>query len=321
MDDRPPIRPAGANSLGPGWLFPLIGWALLLAATVGYYVSVVRWWGAERTEGTVVAFEREVEDGETFFPIVEYAAGGRQFRCTGSFGWSPPKNRVGDRVGVLYQADRPAEAVIDTFWDRWGAWALLAFGGLLFVLISRGMQSQMQSPECARAAESLAPTGPGEPAFRDEMGVRAYALGGLGCMGAILAGFFACAGLLPWILGIGSWWVWLVAVFCGLALVSFVATLGPLLVRGGTYRVVVQDGRLRVDSPSRTLGPSFDVPLTSVQRLAIRKVSEGLERYEVQTRSGEIFEMNAPCAERLFEAIRELYPEIPVGWTLEDLVA
>jgi hypothetical protein len=156
------------------------------------------------------------------------------------------------------------------------------------------------------------PNGSGEPDFRDEMGVRAYALGSLGCLGAGLAVFVAVAGLLPVILGFAQWWAWFVAGFCGLALAGFATTHIPLLFRGGTYRVVVQNGRLRVDSPHRSLGPSFDVPLQAVQRLVIWNVSEGAVRYEIHTCAGEVFELKSPCAKRVFEAIRQLHPGVAV---------
>src|SRR5262249_42704474 len=91
-----------------------------------------------------------------------------------------------------------------------------------------------------------------QPAPGDQTsGARGYVLGSLGCLGAFLAGFVAVAGVLPVSLGFAPWWAWFVAGFCGLALVGFAATHVPLLVHGGTYRVVVQDGRLYVDSPHR----------------------------------------------------------------------
>src|SRR5262249_46701559 len=147
---------------------------------------------------------------------------------------------------------------------------------------------------------------------RDEMGVRGYVLGSLGCLGAFLAGFVAVVGLLPVVLGFALWWAWFVAGFCGLALVGFAATHLPLVVRRGTYRVVVQDGRLRVDSPHRSLGPSFEVPLPSVQRLVIWDVSEGAVRYEIHTCAGEVYELKHLFARRVFEAIQELHPGVAV---------
>src|SRR5262245_15664110 len=309
MDERSPIRGKDASALGCDCLFPLIGGALLLSAAIGCLSSAVRWWGAERTEGTVVALEgRSAEDGVAYYPVVEYHVVGQRCRCSGSFGFDPAQFRAGERVGVLDRADQPGEACIDAFWQRWGGSTLFALGGLLFVLVPWAMRA----PQRRGATKPPAPTGSGEPDFRDEMGVRGYALGSLGCLGAFLAGFVAVAGLLPVTLGFAQWWAWFVAGFCGLALVGFAATYIPLVVRGGTYRVVVQDGRLRVEGPHRGLGPSFDVPLTSVQRLVIRNVSEGVNRYEIQTCAGEVCELKSPFARRVFEAIQGLHPGVAV---------
>jgi hypothetical protein len=310
MDQRSPIRGKDAIALGRGCLFPLISGALLLSAAIGCLSSAVRWRAAERTEGTVVALEGQPDDdGVAYYPVVEYHVGGQRFRCKGSFGFDPAQFRVGERVGVLYRADQPGEACLDAFWQRWGGYTLFAVVGLLFVLVPWAMRP----PQRGGATKPLAPTGSGEPDFRDEMGVRGYALGSLGCLGAFLAGFVAVAGLLPVTLGFAQWWAWFVAGFCGLALVGFAATHIPLLVRGGTYRVVVQDGRLRVDSPHRSLGPSFEVPLLSVQRLVIWNVSEGVDRYELHTCAGEVYELKSPFAKRVFEAIQGLHPGVAVG--------
>jgi hypothetical protein len=310
MDERSPIRGKATNTLGRGCLFALIGGALLLGAATGCLYSAVRWWGAERTEGTVVALEGQSDDdGEAYYPVVEYKVGAQRFRCKGSFGFGPARFRVGERVGVLYRADQPGEACIDAFLQRWGGSTLFAVVGLLFVLVPWAMRA----PQRVGAPKPLAPTGSGEPDFRDEMRVRGYALGSLGCLGAFLAGFVAVAGLLPVTLGFAQWWAWFVAGFCGLALVGFAATHIPLLVRGGTYRVVVQGGWLRVDSPHRSLGPSFDVPLPSVQRLVIWNVSEGVDRYEIQTCAGEVYELKSPFAKRVFEAIQGLHPGVAVA--------
>src|SRR5262245_50955384 len=111
MNERSPIHGKGADALGSNCLFPLIGGALLLGAATGCLYSAVRWWGAERTEGAVVALEgRSAEDGEAYYPVVEYNVGGQRFRCKGSFGFGPARFRVGERVGVLYRADEPGEA-------------------------------------------------------------------------------------------------------------------------------------------------------------------------------------------------------------------
>src|SRR5262249_34855809 len=154
------IRAKAANALGGGWLFPLIGGALLLGAAIGCLYSAVRWWEAERAEGTVVALEDKFnEDGVAYFPVVEYHVGGQRFRCKGSFGFGPARYRVGERVGVLYQAGQPGEACIDDFLQRWGGYTLFAVSGLLFVVVPRAMRL----PARVGAMKPLPPTVPGKP--------------------------------------------------------------------------------------------------------------------------------------------------------------
>jgi hypothetical protein len=309
MDDRPPTPVHRASVLGRDWPYLLIGCGLLLGAAVGGLSSAARWWRAERAEGTVVALEgRSDEDGVAYYPVVEYAVGGRPFRCEGGFGFGPSLFRVGERVDVLYLPGRPGDAVIDTFSQRWGGYAIFAAVGLLFVLVPRSMRPAARPPEPAGAADPP-PAGPGEPDFRDEMGVRGYVLGNLGCLVIFVAFFFAVAGLLPVGLGgVGRWWAWVVAAFCGLGVAWTAAAHAPLLARGGAYRVVVRDGRLRVDSPHPILGRGFDVPLADVRRLVIRSVDEGEDRYEVHAGEEEVYEVKGPCARQLFEALRRLHP-------------
>jgi hypothetical protein len=116
-----------------------------------------------------------------------------------------------------------------------------------------------------------------------------------------------------------DWWVWTLAVIGGINLVFCVAVFVPLVVRGGTYRVAIKGDCLRVDSPHRIFGRSFEVALPAVARLVVRKNDDGPDGHEVHTRTGQVFELDA-CftgkhhlpAEKLFEAIRRLHPQIPV---------
>jgi len=148
--------------------------------------------------------------------------------------------------------------------------------------------------------------------FVEEMGGRTYALLNLGCFFGVVGIFAAVTLLIPGVIDHAKWWVifWIAAGTLTLAVLA--ANLGPLLLRGGAYRVVAQDGWLRVDSPHRCLGPSFAVALTAIARLVISKNSDSPDRYEVCTASGQNFEVNHVCGERVFEAIRRLRPEIPV---------
>jgi hypothetical protein len=93
---------------------------------------------AERTQGTVVGFELSGSADEPGrCAIVEFEIGGRRerFRDGACFSISPYSE--GERVGVLYDRSRPAQAEIDAPWAGIAWWALaggsvvlIALGGL-----------------------------------------------------------------------------------------------------------------------------------------------------------------------------------------------
>lgn len=112
--------------------------------------------------------------------------------------------------------------------------------------------------------------------------------------------------------GLPGWWVvyWIAAATFTVAIVAMRVT--PLVLRGGTYRAVVQDDWLRVESPHRALGPSFAVALPAIAQLVVRTSSESPDRYEVHTHSGEKFPLDNGVGKKVFEAVRQLYPEVPI---------
>jgi Protein of unknown function (DUF3592) len=314
MDGRPLDPGNHARAPGRDWPYLLVGCALAGGALVGGLSSVARWWGAERVEGTVVALaSRATEDGVAYYPVVEYVIKSQPYRCEGGFGFGPDHFRVGERVGVLYRPGRPQDAVIDNFSQRLGGYGIFAAAGLLFLLVPRLMRPAENPPSSPQTQAVVPPAGPDEPDFRDEMGVRGYVLGNLGCLVVFVVFFIAVAGLLPVALGgFGRWWAWFVAAFCGLGVAWTAAAHGPLLARGGVYRVVVRGGRLRVDSPHPILGRSFDVPLAEVRRLVVRRVDEGEDRYEVHAGEEDVYEVRGPCARQLFEALAQVHPAAAV---------
>ena len=126
---------------------PFRRWAVLgvvlVLAGVGVAVSPSLWAGRARTEGTVIKVELQIElvqhgnphAGEMVFfeevvvayPVVEYQVGDREYTLRSSSSLT-----VGQKVPVLYKADRPGVATIDTFADRWAG--PLALGGVQLVL-------------------------------------------------------------------------------------------------------------------------------------------------------------------------------------------
>jgi hypothetical protein len=135
----------------PGFVvvvFLLVG-VLLLA--IGLWFGWSSWADlaqAQRVEGKVVEMVRTespkgvgskkvqaISKGPSFAPVVEYQAGGQTFRIRGHLASSPPAYAVGDTVGVLFQADRPADGRIDSFSETWLMPLVLGGGGIVFGLV------------------------------------------------------------------------------------------------------------------------------------------------------------------------------------------
>jgi hypothetical protein len=142
-----------------------------------------------------------------------------------------------------------------------------------------------------------------------EVGARAH--------GAVFLVFFAAVwgaaiALVVAVPGFPAWWAvcWVAAATLTVAVVA--GRLIPLVVRGGTYRVVVQDDWLRVDSPHQVMGPGFAVALPDITALVVQTSDESLDRYEVHTRGGEKFPLENGVGGEVFQAIRLLHPEIPL---------
>jgi hypothetical protein len=141
-----------------------------------------------------------------------------------------------------------------------------------------------------------------------EIGARAH--------GAFMLGFFAvvwvaatsCGLFVP---GLPVWWVdcWIAAATLTVAIIG--AQLIPLVIGGGTYRVVVQEEWLRVESPYAVFGPSFAVALAAITDLVVL-TGDCPDCYEIHTLGGEKFRLAEGAGETVFQAIRSLRPEIPI---------
>lgn len=156
-----------------------------------------------------------------------------------------------------------------------------------------------------------------EPDYVFELSGRRYALVNLG-VGAAVIGFFAVSFTI-----LGAWearefqWGMLVVGVLGTAHFGYV--FGPLAVRGGTYRITIGGGRLRVESPHWVFCRSFEVPLSEVSEVAKLGVSDGPLRHEIRTRDGGKYCLDDRSpgrrylpADELFAAIQRLRPEIPL---------
>ena len=148
-----------------------------------------------------------------------------------------------------------------------------------------------------------------KPEVLCEVGARRHGVIILVFFAAVWVAAIAFALAVP---GLPRWWVvcWIAAATLTVAIVG--GHVIPLVVSGGTYRVVVQDEWLRVESPRQALGPSFAVPLPAITELVVRASSEWSDTYEVHTHSGEKFPLGNGVGEEVFKTIRLLLPEIPI---------
>jgi len=84
-----------------------------------------------RAEGVVIEMVPGLK--RTMKPRVRFASElGRTAVFTGRIGSRPPSYAVGQAVPVLYDPGQPERAIIDTFWERWGAELVFAILALLF---------------------------------------------------------------------------------------------------------------------------------------------------------------------------------------------
>jgi hypothetical protein len=108
-----------------GGFFALVGFGLAI-----YSMSVGL--GKSTTRGTVV----EMVGDEMTSPVVEYRVNGIAHRTQGSVLSSPPAHAIGDPVDVIYDANDPSAARINTFRERWLFPVVMVGAGLNAILLS-----------------------------------------------------------------------------------------------------------------------------------------------------------------------------------------
>ncbi len=83
------------------------------------------------TMGEVIALEPSSGSGGStrYRPVVRFVTPQGQATIVGEVASSPPPHAVGDAVRVIYNPDRPSEALIDTFMERWFLPLMLGFLG------------------------------------------------------------------------------------------------------------------------------------------------------------------------------------------------
>lgn len=82
--------------------------------------------------------------------------------------------------------------------------------------------------------------------------------------------------------------------------------------------MIIENDRLRVESPFERLGPSFEIGLDEIEKLVVRENSEGPDNHEVHT-PGKIWVLDSfrsanwhHPAKDIFATIQRLRPNIPL---------
>lgn len=119
--------------------------AILLAVGFGIGIQNASFASrAKETEGVVVdLIWRSGSQGSTAAPRVRYVHNGRRYEFTGNVSSNPPAYRVGEKVVVLYDPEKPSEAKIRGFWELCmppAAFALLGLVSCVAVAVWVGVE-------------------------------------------------------------------------------------------------------------------------------------------------------------------------------------
>jgi len=95
---------------------------------------------AVKTQGKILANEERSSDGDNLYvPIFSFAdKKGKEHHARSSWGFYPPKYKVGDSISVVYDPCDPTKADIDSFTNLWLSSVMsfaLSVPGLLFGLL------------------------------------------------------------------------------------------------------------------------------------------------------------------------------------------
>lgn len=127
----------------PGLVFLVIGAILVAIGLLMGSSSIDLYSSGIKTEGTVtnmVARRDSPTDmtdmSVSYYPVILFTTeGGTAIQYQSNVGSSPPAYQVGEIVEVLYKPGNPQNASINSFFQLWGATAILGGIGLLFAII------------------------------------------------------------------------------------------------------------------------------------------------------------------------------------------
>jgi len=127
----------------------IVGVAMLAGAVYLYKDTHSFLAGAVHAQGTVLDLQRTESlshDGNhtytsvSYYPMVQFSdASGRRIEFTSDSGSNPPAYSRGDTVDVLYHADAPEKARINSLMSLWFGTLIVGGLGVVFTTIGTGM--------------------------------------------------------------------------------------------------------------------------------------------------------------------------------------
>lgn len=137
------VRGGAVGNLILGLVFALMGTIFVgVGGTMGW--RSIQFLDAPKADGVIVAVGGGI-------PTAKYKVKNVEYQVRGAISSKPPAFTVGDKVTVLYNPDKPGDAQIDSFVERW--LFLLIFGGLgaVFALIGWGLLITMLFSRISRS--------------------------------------------------------------------------------------------------------------------------------------------------------------------------
>jgi hypothetical protein len=123
------------------WIFPLIGIGLLVGAVYAFISAQQFKASALSTIGTVVDYNEHYSRNDNgsstlmFAPVISYEVDGREYRQTSSVSSSHREYKLGQRIKLLYPADKPEAMQIDNPMHVYMVPGILTFMGVIFCIV------------------------------------------------------------------------------------------------------------------------------------------------------------------------------------------
>jgi len=123
------------------YLFSVIGLGMLVGSFFLYQNTMEFLAAAVKTDGVVVDLVRSrSSDSTTYAPTIRFkTTNGTMIEFTSSTSSNPPSYSRGELVAIIYLADDPDKAKINSFFSLWGGAVIVGVLGTAFFLIGFGI--------------------------------------------------------------------------------------------------------------------------------------------------------------------------------------